>query len=122
MNGLFTICLVAGGVVIAGPQRSSAQQVGQPVFGRTQEENYRRVENVHKGSAGQDFQELLGGNLFQSNIRFFHRDGSASTRTRTLPPAFSTADLSVFPSSPFTKKRGTDTSVTCTFFMAAAVS
>jgi len=51
----------------------SAEQTGTPVFGCNDPSRYKEVENCHGGAGTVRYMELLGSDLFETNILFIHR-------------------------------------------------
>lgn len=64
-------------IVLAGALSYShltfSQQKGKPVFGHTDTSQYKESKNAHGGAGSIYYMELLGPDIFKTNVLFFHR-------------------------------------------------
>jgi len=61
------------GVFFLGAVQVHSEQKGKPYCGHTDPSQYREIKSVHKGAGSLHYMELLGSDLFESNLLWVHR-------------------------------------------------
>ena len=65
--------MIAGSSLALSPLHALAAQKGTPIFGRTDPAKYQEAKGAHGGAGSLHLMTLLPGDLFDTNVIFFHR-------------------------------------------------